>query len=169
MMTGTALVQLVFQANTYAMIYMTMIFFYFFQTPMFSQTNSLILTYIEGTQKIRLVPAMGLAWMGTDGHRAGPVIDRLGSGRIAIVFSIIASGGRVHVYAPSIQKTTASASVSLRGLSRLFLNSYFVCFILLGITVSIPNTANNTFMSLYPGAWRYQADGGPCDLLLVDI
>lgn len=48
MMTGTLLlVQLVFQANTYAMIYMTMIFFYFFQTPMFSQTNSLILTYAD--------------------------------------------------------------------------------------------------------------------------
>lgn len=152
MMTGTLLlVQLVFQANTYAMIYMTMIFFYFFQTPMFSQTNSLILTYIEGTQQkfgsFRLWGSLGWALTAI---AAGPVIDRLGSGRIAIVFSIMLLVAAVFMFTlPSIQKTTASASVSLRGLSRLFLNSYFVCFILLGIMVSIPNTANNTFMSLY--------------------
>ena len=77
-----------------------MIFFYFFQTPMFSQTNSLILTYIEGTQKIRLVPAMGLAWMGTDGHRrrACHRPARVGAHRHRVL-DYAAGGGRVHVYA----------------------------------------------------------------------
>ncbi|EFU38084.1 major facilitator superfamily MFS_1 [Paenibacillus vortex V453] len=152
MMTGTLLlVQFVFQANTYAMIYMTMIFFYFFQTPMFSQTNSLILTYIDGTQQkfgsFRLWGSLGWALTAIV---AGPVIDQLGSGRISIVFSIMLLVAALFMFTlPSIQKTTASATVNLRGLTRLFLNPHFVWFILLGIMVSIPNTANNTFMSLY--------------------
>lgn len=152
MMIGTLVfVQIVFQANTYAMIYMSMIFFYFFQTPMFSQTNSLILTYIDGTQQkfgsFRLWGSLGWALTAI---AAGPVIDRLGSGRISIVFSVLLLVAALFMLMlPSTQKTTASAAVSLKGLSKLFLNNYFVWFILLGIMVSIPNTANNTFMSLY--------------------
>lgn len=152
MMAGTLLlVQWVFQANTYAMIYMAMIMFYFFQTPMFSQTNSLILTYIEGTRhkfgSFRLWGSLGWALTAV---AAGPVINQLGSGRISIVFSIMLAVAALFIFSlPGIQKTTGSATVTLKGLSQLFLNSYFVWFILLGILVSIPNTANNTFMSLY--------------------
>ncbi|EHB65708.1 major facilitator superfamily MFS_1 [Paenibacillus lactis 154] len=152
MMTGTLLlVHFVFQANTYAMIYMAMILFYFFQTPMFSQTNSLILTYIDGTRhkfgSFRLWGSLGWALTAI---AAGPVIDQLGSGRISIVFSIMLFVAAIFIFTlPGVQKTTGSATVTLKGLSQLFLNSYFVWFIVLGILVSIPNTANNTFMSLY--------------------
>lgn len=152
MMTGTLLlVHFVFQANTYAMIYMAMILFYFFQTPMFSQTNTLILTYIDGTRhkfgSFRLWGSLGWALTAI---AAGPVIDQLGSGRISIVFSIMLFVAAIFIFTlPGVQKTTGSATVTLKGLSQLFLNSYFVWFIVLGILVSIPNTANNTFMSLY--------------------
>nr|WP_106769885.1 MFS transporter [Paenibacillus faecalis] len=152
MMMGTLLlVQFVFQASTYAMIYMSMIIFYFFQTPMFTQTNTLILGYIEGTQQkfgaFRMWGSLGWALTAIV---AGPVIDRLGSGRISMVFSIMMVIAIVFTLSlPQSQKSTASATVNLRGFSKLFLNPYFVCFILLGIVVSIPNTMNNTFMSLY--------------------
>lgn len=152
MMTGTLLlVQFVFQANTYAMIYTTMIFFYFFQTPMFSQTNTLILGYIEGTRhkfgSFRMWGSLGWALTAV---AAGPVIDRVGSGQISLVFSIMLFIAAVFMLSlPNIQKTIGSATVSVRGLSKLFLNPYFVWFILIGIVVSIPNTMNNTFMSLY--------------------
>lgn len=152
MMTGTLLlVQFVFQANTYTMIYMSMILFYFFQTPMFTQTNTLILGYIEGTRhkfgSFRMWGSLGWALTAI---AAGPVIDRLGSGRTSIVFSIMLVIAAVFMLSlPNIQKTTASATINLRGFSKLFLNPYFVWFILLGIVVSIPNTMNNTFMSLY--------------------
>ncbi|WP_442950360.1 MFS transporter [Paenibacillus sp. DMB20] len=152
MLTGTLLlVQFVFQANTYTMIYLTMIFFYFFQTPMFSQTNTLILGYIEGTGhkfgSFRMWGSLGWALTAV---AAGPVIDRLGSGRISIVFSIMLIVAAVFMLTlPNTQKTTASATVSVRGLSKLFFNPYFIGFILLGIVVSVPNTMNNTFMSLY--------------------
>lgn len=152
MMTGTLLlVQFVFQANTYAMIYSTMILFYFFQTPMFSQTNTLILGYIEGTsQKFGSFRLWGSIGWALTAVAAGPVIDRLGSGRISIVFSIMLVIAAVFMLSlPNIQKTTGSATVNLRGFSKLFLNPYFIWFILLGIVVSIPNTMNNTFMSLY--------------------
>lgn len=152
MMLGTLLlVQLVFQANSYAMIYMSMILFYFFQVPMTSQTNTLILGYIEGTRykfgSFRLWGSLGWALTAV---AAGPVIDRLGSGRISIVFSIMLFIAAVFLLMlPNIQKTTGSATINIRGFSKLFLNSYFVWFIVLGIVVSIPNTMNNTFMSLY--------------------
>ncbi|WP_054958093.1 MFS transporter [Paenibacillus dakarensis] len=152
MMTGTLLlVQFVFQASTYTMIYTTMILFYFFQTPMFSQTNTLILGYIDGTQQkfgsFRLWGSLGWALTAV---AAGPVIDKLGSGRISIVFSAMLIIAAVFMLSlPNIQKTTGSATVSLRGFSKIFMNPYFIWFIILGIVVSIPNTMNNTFMSLY--------------------
>lgn len=34
-------------------------------------------------------------------------------------------------------------------MSQIFHNPFFLCFILFGILVSIPNTMNNTFVSLY--------------------
>lgn len=118
---------------------------------MFSQTNSLILTYIDGTRhkfgSFRLWGSLGWALTAI---AAGPVIDQLGSGRISIVFSIMLFVAAIFIFTlPGVQKTTGSATVTLKGLSQLFLNSYFVWFIVLGILVSIPNTANNTFMSLY--------------------
>ncbi|PAK52092.1 MFS transporter [Paenibacillus sp. 7541] len=152
MMAGTLLlVQWVFQANTYTMIYMAMILFYFFQTPMFSQTNTLILTYIEGTRHkfgaFRLWGSLGWALTAI---AAGPVIDRLGSGRISIVFSVMLVLAAVLIFLlPGVQRTSHTASVSLKGFGRLFSNMYFIAFILLGIIVSVPNTANNTFMSIY--------------------
>lgn len=152
MMAGTLLlVQFVFQAHTYMLIYITMMFFYFFQTPMFSQTNTLILGYIEGTPykfgSFRMWGSLGWALTAV---AAGPVIDRIGSGRISIVFSVMLVVAALFMLSlPTIQKTTASATVSIRAFGKLFLNPYFVGFILLGILVSIPNTMNNTFMSLY--------------------
>ncbi|NMO94523.1 MFS transporter [Paenibacillus lemnae] len=152
MMTGTLIfVQFVFQAHTYVLIYTAMMFFYFFQTPMFSQSNTLILSYIEGTNhkfgSFRLWGSLGWALTAI---AAGPVIDRLGSGQISIVFSIMLVIAAFFMLSlPNIQKTAYTATVNLRGVTRLFLNPYFTGFLLLGIIVSIPSTANNTFMSLY--------------------
>lgn len=118
---------------------------------MFSQTNTLILTYIEGTRHkfgaFRLWGSLGWALTAI---AAGPVIDRLGSGRISIVFSVMLVLAAVLIFLlPGVQRTSHTASVSLKGFGRLFSNMYFIAFILLGIIVSVPNTANNTFMSIY--------------------
>ncbi|KAF6599679.1 MFS transporter, partial [Paenibacillus sp. EKM208P] len=52
MIIGTLLLlQALFYVHTYIMIYVSMIGFYFFQSPLFAQSNSLILSYIEGTDR----------------------------------------------------------------------------------------------------------------------
>ncbi|WP_138227910.1 MULTISPECIES: MFS transporter [Paenibacillus] len=152
MMAGALIsVQFVFQANTYVFIYISMIFFYFFQIPIFSQSNTLILNYIDGTPlkfgAFRLWGSLGWALTAV---AVGPVIERLGTGRISFVFSAMLIISALFIWVlPDIQKNAHTATVSFKGVTRLFLNPYFTGFILLGILVSIPSTANNTFMSLY--------------------
>lgn len=77
MLTGTlVLTQLVFQANTYEMIYISILFFYFFQGPLFAQSNTMILSYIDGTSRsfgsFRLWGSLGWAFTAI---LAGPVIE----------------------------------------------------------------------------------------------
>lgn len=152
MVAGTLLfVQAVFLAQSYSLIFTAMIFYYFFQSPLFAQTNSMILTYIDGTNhkfgSFRLWGSMGWALTAIS---AGPIMDRLGDSRMSLVFSvllIVAFGFALLL--PSLKRSSDAPIVTMRGFSQVILNPYFMTFILLGILVSIPNAMNSSFVSLY--------------------
>jgi PPP family 3-phenylpropionic acid transporter len=152
MLTGTLLLsQLVFQANTYEMIYISIILFYFFQGPLFAQSNTIILSYIHGTnhrfQSFRLWGSLGWALTAI---AVGPILDWTGVSILSYLFAALLCASMVSLLAlPKLDHSIGMAPLPFRGFSKLFSNPFFLCFILFGILVSIPNTMNTTFMSLY--------------------
>jgi len=84
------LMLVVFLAQSPVLIYSTMFLFFFFQVPIFSQSNSLILNTIEGTPHnfgaFRLWGSLGWAIMAAS---AGPVIGRIGVDKLWILFTIM--------------------------------------------------------------------------------
>ncbi|MHA7579273.1 MFS transporter [Paenibacillus vandeheii] len=152
MMGGTfVLAQAVFYAPTYAWIYAVMIFFYFFQSPLFAQTNSLILGYIDGTtQKFGTFRLWGSLGWALTAATAGPLIDRLGAGSVSIVFAfMIVIAFIFALLLPRQPIASDTPVVSFRRFGRVMFNPYFMIFIGLGVLVSVPNAMNSTFMSLY--------------------
>jgi len=152
MMGGTfVLAQGVFYAPSYAWIYVAMIFFYFFQSPLFAQTNSLILGYIDGTgQKFGSFRLWGSLGWALTAVAAGPVIDRFGVSSVSIIFAcMIAVSFVFSVLLPRQPIASDTPIVTFRRFGKVMFNPYFMIFIGLGVLVSVPNAMNSTFMSLY--------------------
>ncbi|MDR0269303.1 MFS transporter [Paenibacillus sp.] len=152
MMTGTLLlIQFVFHASTYNMVYLAMILFFFFQSPMFAQSNTLILGYVaDKPQKFGIFRNWGSIGWAVAAVSAGLLIDRIGISRLSFLITgiLILAIGTVLLLPP--RKTSSETPpIRLRGFAHFAFNRYFVSFTLLGILVSVPNVMNNTFMSLY--------------------
>src|SRR5699024_9796184 len=87
-----SVVQFVFHFNVGSMtwVFTTMLIFFFFQTPMFSQSNTLILNAIEGTSykfgAIRFWGSLGYAVMAV---AAGPVLSWLGVDNLWILYTLL--------------------------------------------------------------------------------
>lgn len=152
MIIGTLLLlQALFHVHTYIMIYVSMIGFYFFQSPLFAQSNSLILSYIEGTDRkfgaFRIWGSFGWA---VTAAVAGIVIDQTGISSISTIFTVLLLAALICTLSiPPLKSTVETATIHLRGFGSVLMNGYFISFILLGILVSIPNSINSAFMSLY--------------------
>ncbi|QUL58486.1 MFS transporter [Paenibacillus tritici] len=152
MLTGTlVLSQLVFQANTYEMIYIAILLFYFFQGPLFAQSNTMILSYIDGTRRrfssFRLWGSLGWAFTAI---LAGPVIEWAGISVLSYLFAALLCAAMIALITlPKLDHSIGIAPLPFKGMRQIFYNPFFLCFVLFGILVSIPNTMNNTFVSLY--------------------
>lgn len=153
MMIGTlVLVQIVFNVENYTLIYIVMTCFFFFQTPMFAQSSTLILNYIDGTPYkfggFRLYGSLGWALTAIV---AGPVIDQLGVPRIGIVFTalLLVAILLMVLLPPQERIAGGAATMNWSTLKQIGSNLYFIGFIILGVLVAIPNMMNSTFLSLY--------------------
>ncbi|OAB42678.1 MFS transporter [Paenibacillus antarcticus] len=150
MLTGNLLVmQLVFLADSYTLIYTFMIMFFFFQMPLFSQSNSLILNSIEGTSHkfgaFRLWGSLGWAVLAVG---AGPVIGQIGIDKLWVVYDIMMLIAIVLTF--TLPRGTSSSTGSGRVNYRtMFSNRTFLLFLLIGLVISIPNAMNSTFVGLY--------------------
>lgn len=152
MLTGLLIAgHMVFQVNTYNMLYLTMILLYFFQSPLLSQSNSLILGYIEGTNlkfnTYRMWGSLGWTLLAL---AAGIFIDQVGHNGISLMFSMtlmLAIGSALML--PSIRKTTNTPWLKSYEMARVAQNKYFIAFIVFGVMVSVPNAANTIFMPLF--------------------
>lgn len=152
MMAGTLLMtQFVFHADTFTTIYVAMMLFFFFQSPMFAQSNTLILGYIPDNPhrfaSFRMWGSIGWAVIAVC---AGLALDQIGISRLSFLFTgiLILAIGAV-LLLPPLRRTSETPPIRLQGFVQFATNRYFVAFILLGIVVSIPTVMNSTFMSLY--------------------
>ncbi|MDR6885035.1 MFS transporter [Bacillus sp. 3255] len=144
--------QSVFVTSSYALMITFLLIYFFFQTPLFSQSNSLILEAIEGTGRkfgaFRLWGSLGWALMAL---AAGPVIGWLGIHRLWAVCGLLL--GLSILFAWMLPGGARSGG-SGRGVQRgnyfqIMGNKWFMAFIGMGILISIPNAMNNTFVSIY--------------------
>jgi len=143
--------QFVFLTENYVWIYSIMLFFFAFQTPLFTQSNSLILNVIDGTKhkfgEFRAWGSLGWALIAV---AAGPVISWLGIKQLWIVFDVMMLLAIVFTFLlPSGNERLAKEKFSNKGYFQVFKNGYFITFVLLGVLISIPNSINMTFIAIY--------------------
>ncbi|MBS4177960.1 MFS transporter [Lederbergia citrea] len=144
-------VQFVFQLNSLTWVFIAMLAFFLFQTPLFSQSNSLILNAIEGTPykfgAFRLWGSLGWALMAVG---AGPLIGVIGIKNLWIVYSLMLLL-TLFVSSKLPQGKVEGAKKMAKGgyAKALFGNKYFLVFVILGVLISVPNSMNQTFISLY--------------------
>ncbi|WP_052098948.1 MFS transporter [Paenibacillus stellifer] len=152
MLAGTLLFSLlIFRANTYETIYIAMILFYFCQTPLFAQSNTLVLSYTEGDARrfgsLRLWGSLGWA---ITAIAAGPIVQAAGVPVLSYLFAgMLALAMLSLAFLPKLQQPALTSPNPFRGFRLVLGNPYFLVFILFGVLVSIPNTINTTFMPLY--------------------
>ncbi|GIP30263.1 MFS transporter [Paenibacillus sp. J23TS9] len=143
--------QFVFMMESYTLIYSLMLFYFMFQSPLFTQSNSLILNVIEGTNRkfgeFRAWGSLGWALIAV---AAGPIIGWLGISKLWIVFDVMLLFAIFFTFLmPSGNERAQSEKFTNKGYLMVFRNKYFLIFVCLGVLISIPNSINTTFLSIY--------------------
>ncbi|MCM3629171.1 MFS transporter [Paenibacillus glycanilyticus] len=149
MLTGNLVaMQLVFLSDSYTFIFGCMLLFFFFQMPLFSQSNSLILNSIEGTRHkfgaFRLWGSCGWAILALI---TGPILGQIGISRLWIVYTIMMLVAIAFAFTlPRGSSPKTSQGVNYR---QMLGNRVFLVFLVIGLLLSIPNSMNTTFIGLY--------------------
>lgn len=143
--------QFVFLTESYVVIYSSMLFFFAFQSPLFTQSNSLILNVIDGTKhKFGEFRAWGSLGWALIALAAGPVIGYLGIMQLWIVFDFMMLFAIFFTFLlPSGNERELKEKFTNKGYLEVFKNKYFITFVLLGVLISIPNSINLTFLAIY--------------------
>lgn len=144
-------VQLVFQFHAPAYVLAAMLIFFLFQTPSFSQSNSLILVTIsESPVKFGSVRAWGSLGYAIMAGIAGPVIALTGIMHLWLVYSILLVLTIVLLFMlPKVKIKESSKGLRGNYLTNVLGNRFFLLFLALGLLLAIPNAMNQTFVSLY--------------------
>ncbi len=145
--------QLIFNLNTFTLLFTCMLFFFFFFSPLTAQSNSLILNSIEGTRHkfgaFRLWGSLGYALIALT---AGAWIHLTGTGRLWLIYSLLLLFSLLFTIGIPRGRLTnlATGSPAAGGkYGSLYKDKVFMLFIGLGILISVPNSMNNTFVSIY--------------------
>ncbi|WP_157322480.1 MFS transporter [Paenibacillus anseongensis] len=149
--------QTVFFTNSFPFLVTFLLVFFCFQSPLFAQSNSLILEAIEHTNhkfgSFRLWGALGWALMAL---ATGPVMEWLGIRDLWKVCGVMMGLAIVFAWMlPQAQNSGKGESGSSiqsgkkGNYLQIMSDKWFLVFILMGILISIPNAMNNTFVSIY--------------------
>ncbi|WP_088548102.1 MFS transporter [Paenibacillus aquistagni] len=165
LLSNIIIVQFLFHTTIYGLLFACTAIFYLFQTPLFSQSNSLILTSIDGTKHkfgaFRMFGSLGWALTAA---LAGSLFNVLGVGALSYVYALLLTLAllaamalprpagdlqpRIRPAGASVQKT-ADKQAGSGSLKAVLLSPVFMTFVLLGVLISVPNGINNAFVSLY--------------------
>ncbi|MCZ8515187.1 MFS transporter [Paenibacillus filicis] len=142
--------QTVFFVHSQANLLGLMLAFFFFQSPLFSQSNSYILDAVEPAGRrfgeFRLWGSLGWAIMAVS---AGPVLAGLGIGKLWVVYgSMMLVSIALACNLPRADRRQQEAGRRGNYLT-IFRNKRFIAFLIIGVLISIPNGMNNTFVSIY--------------------
>ena len=147
------IVQFVFHFNVGSIIWIftTMLIFFFFQTSLFSQSNTLILNAIEGTSykfgAIRFWGSFGYAVMAA---LAGPILSVLGVNNLWILYTVLILITLSFCFLLPRGKVEGVKKIRRGEYKKALLgNTHFLIFIILGVFISVPNSVNQMFVSLY--------------------
>ncbi|TBL77363.1 MFS transporter [Paenibacillus thalictri] len=151
LLIGNAVVmQSVFLGVTGTLLFVLMLVYFFFQSPLFSQSNSLILDTIEHTGRrfgeFRVWGSLGWALMAA---AAGPVLGFLGINRFWIIYSLLMLIAIAIAFVLPRGKPRPKTDVQRGGYVRIFANRQFVAFLAISVLISVPNGMNMTFMPIY--------------------
>lgn len=144
-------IQAVFHLELYYALFAAMLVYFFFQSPLASQGNSIILNSIEGTAykfgAFRLWGSLGYAIVAL---AAGPVILFTGMERLWMIYSsLLIMAVLFTIGMPRGNLASVQTGFSLKGYGSVFKNRLFLTFVVLGVLVSVPNSINGTFIALY--------------------
>ncbi|MEY9092458.1 MFS transporter [Paenibacillus sp. RC84] len=144
-------VQPVFHLHSFSWLYLVLLLYFFFQSPTFSQSNSLILSTIENTPykfgTFRLWGSLGWAIAAV---AAGPVLTAVGIEQLWWLYSGILMISLLFVFSiPQPKPAAAGDALPGGGFKQLLGNRPFVMLLLLGVLISVPNSINSTFVSIY--------------------
>ncbi|MEC0246092.1 MFS transporter [Paenibacillus chitinolyticus] len=144
-------VQPVFHLHSFSWLYLVLLLYFFFQSPTFSQSNSLILSTIENTPykfgTFRLWGSLGWAVAAVV---AGPVLTAVGIEQLWWLYSGILMISLLFVFSiPQPKPAAAGDALPGGGFKQLLGNRPFVMLLLLGVLISVPNSINSTFVSIY--------------------
>ncbi|MDQ0208514.1 MFS transporter [Alkalicoccobacillus murimartini] len=145
------IVQFVFQLHTPAYVFIAMLVFFLFQTPSFSQSNSLVLHTISGTStKFGGVRAWGSLGYAIMAGLAGPLIAVAGINQLWVLYSILLILTLLLIlWFPKVKKIEPVRAVKGGYTANVLGNRFFLLFLFLGILLAVPNAMNQTFVSLY--------------------
>ena len=145
-------IQLIFQVESYIWIYIGMLVFFWFQTPTFSQSTTLILTMIEGTtHKFGVFRSWGSVGWALAAVGAAPLLALVGLGNLGYVYSAMLLITILMCYKlPRVRYAARSSAGSNAGsYGSILKNRFFVAFLVICVLVSIPNQLNGMFAGLY--------------------
>lgn len=152
LLIGNLLVTIVvFQLREYALIFAMMVVFFFFNSPTFSQSNSLILNAIENTGykfgAFRLWGSLGWAIIAVI---AGPVLAWMGLVNLWILYGammLVSLAFTIGLPRGNVGSKPRGEKMSYWKV--MVASRIFFAFVLLGVLISVPNSINQTFVSLY--------------------
>ncbi|MFB9274721.1 MFS transporter [Cohnella cellulosilytica] len=146
-----ATMQGVFFTDHEPLIYGAIFVYFIFQSPLFTQSNSLILNTIEGTRyKFGAFRMWGSLGWAITAAAVGPLIGYLGISKLWVVFdaAMLVAIAVAFLLPRGSEMPNAGAS-NKASYVQIFANGPFLALLIVGVLVSVPNSINVTFVALY--------------------
>jgi PPP family 3-phenylpropionic acid transporter len=142
---------ILFQMNTYALIFITMICFYFFQTPLISLNDSQLLLYVSKKEasyaSFRVWGSIGFAvsaflfgilLQSQEGHPKLIAFLTIGTVFLSLVLSLFLKDSR-----------TSMKKIEFSGIYQILVSRKLLIFLGLILVLAIAHRTNDAFLSLY--------------------
>jgi PPP family 3-phenylpropionic acid transporter len=142
---------ILFQMNTYVLLFIAMIIFYFFQTPLISLNDSQLLLHVSKNRasyaSFRVWGSVGFAFsallfgillQSDKGHPQLIAVLTIGTIAISLLLSLLLKDSR-----------TSLKTIQFSGIFQIIMSRKLLTFLLLILVLATAHRANDAFLSLY--------------------